>query len=76
MQNIISDQQLLEKVTLLDQMQKQTVYEFIEFLLSRQPNQPKSKKKQLLKTSIWSEKEIAVIEEARRDLNTWKLPTL
>ncbi len=62
MQNVISDQQLFEQVARLDPMQKQTVYAFIEFLLSKHPVQPKSKKKQLLKTSIWSDEDIAMIE--------------
>ncbi len=77
MQDIITAQQLTETFELLEPPQKQTVYEFMTFLLSRHRVHPIQESKQLLlQTSVWSEHEIQRIYDVQEEMNTWRIPTL
>ena len=72
---MITSQQLYEKFELLDSHQRETVYEFIDFLLNKQRIKHSEKKALLLRTSVWSEGSVKQIENVQKDINSWKLPT-
>lgn len=72
MQDIISNHNMTEKINLLTPSEKETVYNFIDFLLSKNHTKKKDKKS-LLNVSVWNDKDIEVIEEARKELNVWSL---
>lgn len=69
-----TSQQVYHKLELLDPFQRETVSEFIDFLLSKQPVVSSDKKTILLGTSVWSEEHLQQVEEIQKDINTWKPP--
>lgn len=85
MQEMIQTRTITEKLNLLPTLQKQTVYEFIDFLLSKnginnaegstrvRDNSSQDKKSLLLNVSVWNEEDIEAIEEAQKDINRWNL---
>ncbi len=74
---MIASEVLLQKCEQLDPLERKTVAEFIDFLLSqhRDPNASADKKAILARTSVWDEASLQQIEEVRQDMNTWKAPT-
>ena len=62
---MITQQQLYKKFELLDPLQRETVSEFIDFLLSKHRISQLDKKTLLLRTSVWSEESIKQIEEVQ-----------
>jgi hypothetical protein len=75
MQQVISKEQLWEKITLLDSFQQQTVLTFIDALLDAQPAAGRRDKRRLLALSLWTDEDIQRIEEAQDRINAWQLPT-
>jgi hypothetical protein len=73
MSNLINSNQLHEKFNLLNSLQKETIYYFIEYLLSKKSIELMEKKNILLKTSVWSEEDIKYIEDAQKEMNKWKI---
>ena len=71
---MITSQQVYHKLELLDPLQRETVSEFIDFLLSKHPVASSDKKAILLHTSVWSEESLQQIEQVQRDFDTWKPP--
>jgi hypothetical protein len=65
--DMITSQQVYHKLELLDPLQRETVSEFIDFLLSKQPVAPSEKKAILLQTSVWSEDSLQQIEEVQEE---------
>lgn len=76
MQAAILDQEIIEKLGQLTPAQKQTVGEFIDFLLSRQSQQPDARQAALLDVSVWDEQAIQKIEAVQQEINAWQLPAL
>lgn len=77
MQSVITTQEVTRKLDLLDPPQKQTVYEFITFLLRRRPGQKTSEDKHLLlQTSVWSEEDVQRVYDAQQEVRKWQIPTL
>lgn len=74
MQTILLDQQIQQKLLWLTPEQKQTIYDFINFLLSTKSAPPELKKSDLLKISVWSEEDIQEIERVQKQINSWTLP--
>ncbi len=72
---MITSQQVSEKFELLDPLQRETVSQFIDFLLYQNHLANTDKKALLLRTSIWTEEDVHAIEEVQKDINAWKLPT-
>lgn len=72
MPDITSNHNMTEKINLLTPSQKQTLYDFIDFLLSKNHTEKKDKKS-LLSVSVWDDRDIEAIEEARKELNLWSL---
>jgi hypothetical protein len=72
---MLTQQQLYHKVKLLDLRQRETVSEFIDFLLSKRPLATPDKKTLLLRTSVWDEESIKRIEDVQKEINTWNMPT-
>lgn len=72
MQDIISNHNMTEKMKLLTPSQKQTIYDFIDFMLS-QTHTKKKEKESLLNVSVWNDRDIEGIEEAQKELNVWSL---
>lgn len=75
MLKVISSSQLYEKFDLLNTLQKETVYKFIEFLISKNTIESEKKKCILLKTSVWSQEDIKYIEDAQKDISRWTINT-
>jgi len=75
MSKVINSNQLYEKFDLLSTLQKETVYKFIEFLISKNTIESEKKKSILLKTSVWSQEDIKYIEDAQKDLSRWTINT-
>jgi hypothetical protein len=76
MESILTTQQLLEKFELLDPLQKNTVYEFMTFLLSKhQVADIHENKDCLLQTSVWTEQDVQPIYDVQQDINAWHIPT-
>ncbi len=70
--------ELLLKYELLDPLGKQQLLEYLNLLLSTKAIKKQGPKfdvsayrKNLLKISVWSDEDIALIEEARQHLNNW-----
>lgn len=68
---------LLSKFELLDAEGKQQLLDYLDFLISKKKKKAKfdvnAYRKNLLKVSVWSEEDIAPIEEARQLVNNWKV---
>lgn len=76
MQTAILEEQIVYKIGLLDPIQKQTVYSFIDFLLSEQSVKPSSvQQASLLQVSVWEEEALAQIEETQQRINAWQPQT-
>jgi hypothetical protein len=67
------EQEIIEKFGQLTSVQKQTVREFIDFLLSKQATRPDAHQLALLNVSIWDEQAIQKIEAVQQEINEWKL---
>ena len=69
--------ELIMKYNLLDKLGQQEVNHFIEFLLSKKSDEKKRTltdyKKQILQVSTWSDDDIKVFEENKKQLNEWKI---
>ena len=74
MQEIISKEQLWEKVNRLPPFLQQTVVIFVDSLLKTQTLVNKRDKRRLLTLSVWCEEDIQPIEEAQNRINAWQLP--
>lgn len=60
MQTAMLEEQIVHKIGLLDPIQKQTVYSFIDFLLREQPTKPATvQQSSLLQVSVWEEEALA-----------------
>ena len=71
---MITTQQLSQKCELLDPIQRETVAEFVDFLLARHQKASADKQAILLRTSVWEEESLRKILEAQQAVNTWKPP--
>lgn len=71
---MITTQQLSQKCELLDPIQRETVAEFVDFLLARHQKTSADKKTILLRTTVWEEESLQKIQEAQQAVNTWKPP--
>ena len=76
MSNVISINQFNEKFYLLDHQQRETVFLFINFLLSKKTIKKSNNKQVLLKTSVWNEHDIQSIEQVQKDIRKWTIKTL
>ena len=76
MTNVVSISQLNEKLYLLDHQQRETVFLFINFLLSKKSINKSSNKQVLLNTSVWNENDIQSIEQVQKEMNKWTIKTL
>jgi len=72
--------ELLLKYELWDPAGKKQLLEYLNFLLSAKTEKKKMPKfdlkayrESLLKVSVWSDEDIALIEEARQNLNNWQV---
>lgn len=74
MQQVITKDQLWEKLNLLNPLQQQTVLTLIDSLVKTQPTADKRDKHQLLMLSEWTEEDIQPIQEAQERMNAWQLP--
>jgi hypothetical protein len=74
MQQIITREQLWERIGQLDPFQQQSVVAFIDSLLKPQTQTGKRSKKALLSLSVWTDADIAQIEEAQDGINAWTVP--
>ena len=71
MSTAMVEEQIFEKISLLDPIQKKTVYDFVNFLLSQQ-TQTGQDTSALLNVSVWEEEAIEAVEEAQRAINLWQ----
>ena len=71
MSTAMVEEQIFEKISLLDPSQKKTVYDFVNFLLSQQ-TQTGQDTSALLNVSVWEEEAIEAVEEAQRAINLWQ----
>jgi flagellar biosynthesis regulator FlaF len=69
MQQLISKEQLWEKIDQLNPTLQQIVVRFIDSLLKTQTTVNKRDRSSLLKVSVWSEEDIQRIEEAQDRIN-------
>jgi hypothetical protein len=76
MTNVVSISQFNEKLYLLDHQQRETVFLFINFLLSKKSINKSSNKQVLLNTSVWNENDIQSIEQVQKEMNKWTIKTL
>ena len=74
MQYGITREQLWEKLGQLDPFQQQSVADFVEFLLRSRTSAGKRSKKELLALSVWTDEDIAQIQEAQDRINAWNFP--
>jgi len=74
MPTALLEQQLMEKIGQLSPLQKQTVYDFVDFLLSK-PLPTAMQKSALATISVWDESAIQTIVAAQQEINEWTLPT-
>ncbi|KPA17024.1 hypothetical protein MHK_002760, partial [Candidatus Magnetomorum sp. HK-1] len=61
---------------LLDHQQRETVFLFINFLLSKKTVNKSNNKHVLLNTSVWNENDIQSIEQVQKDMSKWTIKTL
>ena len=76
MANVVSINQFNEKLYLLDHQQRETVFLFINLLLSKKSINKSSNKQVLLNTSVWNEHDIQSIEQVQKEMNKWTIKTL
>ncbi|MCW5924704.1 MAG: hypothetical protein KIS77_20465 [Saprospiraceae bacterium] len=70
--------ELLSKFELLDPEAKQQLLDYLDFLISEKKKEKakfdvEAYRENLLKVGVWSDEDIAPIEEARQLLNNWKI---
>ena len=70
----ITQEQLWEKLGQLDPFQQQSVADFIDSLLKKRTPTGKRDKQALLALSIWTDADIAQIQEAQDRINAWNVP--
>ena len=74
MQQIITREQLWERIGQLDPFQQQSVVAFIDSLVKPKTPAGKRDKRALLSLSVWTDEDIAQIEEAQDRINAWTFP--
>ena len=67
--------ELLSKFELLDIESKQQLLDYLDFLLSKKKKKfdYKAYRKNILSVGVWTDEDIAPIEEARQLINNWKV---
>lgn len=70
----LSREQLWEKLSQLDPFQQQSVANFIDSLLDLKTSTTRRDKRELLSLSVWTDEDIAQIQEAQDRINVWNLP--
>jgi hypothetical protein len=72
--NTVTFEALAHKFENLPERDKKTVFDFIDFLSrKRKPRNKKiDKKKILLGMSYWSDEDITILEDIRKDMNKWQ----
>ena len=70
----LSREQLWEKLSQLDPFQQQSVANFIDSLLDLKTSTTRRDKRELLSLSVWTDEDIAQIQEAQDRINAWNLP--
>ncbi len=70
--------ELLSKFELLDADAKQQLLDYLDFLISKKKKKKakfdvEAYRENLLKVSVWSDEDIAPVEEARQLLNNWRI---
>ncbi|MBX2891427.1 MAG: hypothetical protein KF734_10900 [Saprospiraceae bacterium] len=70
--------ELLSKFELLDADAKQQLLDYLDFLVSKKKKEKakfdvKAYRENLLKVGVWSDEDIAPVEEARQLLNNWRI---
>ncbi len=77
LRNAITAQQLTENAERLEPLQKQAVFEFVTFLLSKRPLRKVGESKDLLlQVSVWTEQDIDLLHQVQQDTKTWRIPAL
>jgi hypothetical protein len=74
MQHSMTREQLWDKLGQLDPFQQQSVADFVEFLLRTKTPAGKRNKKELLTLSVWTDEDIAQIQEVQDGINAWNFP--
>jgi len=66
------------KIKKLPSKTRQEVYDFIEFLMTRQSSAKtqKSVREKLLSVSVWTNKDLAIFDEIGKDINKWNIEKL
>jgi len=75
MEQSITRDSLLENFDLLNAFQQSTVFTYIESLLKARKAREKLDKSSLLNLSVWTEEDVQNIEEGRKRMNEWKIPS-
>ena len=74
MQSIITREQLWERLGQLDPFQQQSVVAFIDSLLNPKTPAGKRDKSRLLALSVWTDEDVARIQDTQNRINTWNIP--
>lgn len=74
MQQLVTPKQIWKQFGQLSPSQQKEVAIFIESLLTSEPPKVKRDRRPLLQLSVWSEDDIARIEEAQDRINAWNIP--
>lgn len=74
MQQLVTPKQLWEQFGQLNPSQQKEVVAFIESFLTAETPKFKRDRRTLLQLSVWSEDDIARIEEAGDRINAWNIP--
>lgn len=72
---IMTTDVLVEKCGQLNPLERQTVGEFIDFLLSKHTLSRGNAQQALLDVSVWSEDDVTSIERVQQDMAQWQIPT-
>ena len=70
---------LLEKFDMLDASGQQQLLDYLDFLLAKRRKKKKMRfdlktyRENLLKVSVWSEKDLVIFDEIRAHANQWKI---
>ncbi len=73
--SMVTQEIFVEKYQQLDPLERETVEEFIDFLLSKHARTCDDVQQALLETSVWSDDDIASIEHVQQDMAQWHIPT-
>lgn len=74
MQQLVTPKHLWEQFGQLNLSQQKEVVAFIESLLTSEPPKVRRDKRTLLQLSVWSEDDVARIEEVQDRINAWDIP--